>query len=162
MRYRYHSCTSLGPPVLQFFNKGDQETTNNVSNVENTPSATDEGQAAVGNAFQNSGNVSDGAFGIRAGKNAKVNVTFASDPGVLNSLLGQQTKTLSDLLGGINSANSGVNNALAGGLSSILDKITGLAESKQTDGESGKDQRIVWIVVAVLAVVAIIFWRRKR
>lgn len=45
-------------------------------------------------------------------------------------------------------------------LENVLGKLTDLAESKQTDGESGKNQIVLYVVLAVLAVVAWIFYRK--
>jgi hypothetical protein len=42
----------------------------------------------------------------------------------------------------------------------VLGKLTELAQSKQTDGESGRNMVILWIALGLLAVVGILFWRK--
>jgi len=42
-----------------------------------------------------------------------------------------------------------------------LSQIGSLAESKQTEGEAGRNKIMMWVALAALAVVAIVFWRSR-
>lgn len=43
----------------------------------------------------------------------------------------------------------------------MLGQISSLAESKQTEGESDRNRILMWVALAALAVVALIFWRQR-
>jgi len=44
----------------------------------------------------------------------------------------------------------------------ILSKLGELAESKQTEGESGRNQIVLWVVLGVLAVAALLVWTKRH
>lgn len=46
-------------------------------------------------------------------------------------------------------------------LGQVLTEISSLAESKQTEGEAGRNKIMMWVALAALAVVAIMFWRQR-
>ena len=65
-------------------------------------------------------------------------------------------KTLEHLLTTQSAASAASGNTLE----TLLSKVTDLAENKQTDGESGRNKTILYLVLAALAGVAVIFGRR--
>lgn len=94
------------------------------------------------------------------GSTTTTNIT-TSDPDVLREALefadrqsSGFTDTLQDLLNAQGSQTQGI-------LDAVLGQLASLAESKQTEGESGRDKIIMWIALGLFAVVAIFFWRRR-
>lgn len=92
-------------------------------------------------------NVSGGVqFGTSSEQLAKITDSFAKASS-------DSSKAITDLLDKVldsQSANTG----------DAINKITDLAENKQTDGESGKNKIVLYVVAGVLALVAFIFWKK--
>jgi hypothetical protein len=51
--------------------------------------------------------------------------------------------------------------AISANTADALGYVTGLSESRLTDGDSSRNRIILYVVLAVLAVFGLIFWRRK-
>jgi len=47
-------------------------------------------------------------------------------------------------------------------LESIGSKLSGLAENQQTGGDSSRNKIVLYVVLAVIALIAVIFWRRSK
>lgn len=66
----------------------------------------------------------------------------------------RQSQGFSEALGGVSGQTASI-------IDKVLANLTDLAESKQTEGESKRDSKVLWIALGLLAVVGIYFWGRK-
>lgn len=134
------------------------------SDVEKSPvTADNESVAAGGNVsfFQpTTGDISTelgpGAQQFNLKKKSKLVINYQSDPNLLRDVLGQQQQTLQEFLSSQAAGQSQAGESLADALA----KIGELAESKQTGGETLRDRTVLYIILAGLAAVAVIFGKR--
>lgn len=95
-------------------------------------------------------------------------LTIQSDQGAVAGaidLIKQTSADLSGSLGQLIAAQSAVNKEALGQTGSIVDAVlgavSGLAESKQTEGASGQNKLFLWLALAGLAVIAWVLTRRS-
>ncbi len=91
--------------------------------------------------------------GLQVGKNFKGSITV-NDTAALADL----AKTSNENLASIGGAGTSAINGIVG---QAFDKITGLSESKQTGGASDQNKTVLYIVLAVVGMVAAIFYFRR-
>ena len=85
-------------------------------------------------------------------------ITAALDKlGDLNSNYNANLQNIFDQAAAANAAAAA---ASGGNLDKVLSTLTPLAESKQTDGESGRNNVVLWVFLAIAAVAGIYFWRK--
>ncbi len=111
-------------------------------------------------------------YSVQLKGNSKLNTAPTYNLGKGASLVIGDTKPVEDLskafaesVADMSKANSaGLSDAMAGlgdQLKSAFAQLTTLSESKQTEGESGRNQYMLWFVLGVLALMGFIFfWRR--
>lgn len=110
----------------------------------------------IGNdASQGQGVINNGALAIGgAGNNLQgADITLGYDAGQFQTALQSVGSNLSNAL---NSQSAASNTTL----DAVLNKLSALAESKQTDGASAVNKNIVWIVAGLLLLLGYLF-RRK-
>lgn len=116
------------------------------------PSAND-ASVAVGKQGSAVFDTLTGSTQFRLGPNAKLNITQTSDPKLLQDFITSQNQLTQSALTQSQLAQADSDKTLA----ALINKISDLAESKQTGGESARDKTILYVVLAGLAAVAFIF-----
>lgn len=106
--------------------------------------------ASQGQGVINNGALAIGGYGNNL-SNATVSVGY--DAGQFQTALQTVGSNLSSAL---NSQSASSNSTL----DAVLNQIGALAESKQTDGASGVNKNIVWIVAGVLLLLGFLFYRK--
>ena len=100
-------------------------------------------------AYGGSGNIQSLGSTTVAGNKGDVTITTA-DPAVLRDALAQVT-SLADGAARLFSTSQDKTNAL----------VTTLAETKQTDGAAATNRNLVYVSLAALAVLGVVFYRRS-
>lgn len=67
------------------------------------------------------------------------------------------TGSLGSILDKFNQSSTATATASGQNLDKVLAQLAPLAESKQTDGQSGQNKTVLYIVLAIAAAVAVIF-----
>lgn len=92
------------------------------------------------------------------------NVTFG-DAGayqLARDFVTSYNETLSDLVSKQQAAASDASTQTTGLVTTLADKISALVESRNTEGESTRNNTLLYIALAIAAVFGIFFWRRNR
>ncbi len=109
----------------------------------------------IGSDASSSGVVNNGGLAIGGQNNnlTGAQVTVGYDAGQFQTALQTVGSNLSEALNAQGDAGKQT-------LDSVLTKLSDLAESKQTDGESGKNKIVLYVVAGVLALLAFLFYRK--
>jgi hypothetical protein len=140
---------------MGFFGSGDKSQATTVQNL----GASDEGVVLGGQKntnLLNSGVAVTGSKGVNIGTTIEAtdsNVTLGYDANAFNAALGNVGNTLTAALDKQSTAGKSI-------LDSTLNKISELAESKLTEGDSDRNKIILYVVAGVLLLVGVIFWRK--
>lgn len=111
----------------------------------------------IGNdASQGQGIINQGALAIGGYGNNLSNaaITVGYDAAQFQNALQSVGSNLSNALNSQSAAGQST-------LNSVLDRISTLAENRQTDGDSSRNKIVLWIVLGVLALVGFVFTRKK-
>ncbi len=93
-------------------------------------------------------------------KGTKGNVTI-NDPAPIANLAGQFTDSIKDVA---NAASASLGNALqqqAATVQSALDKVTDVSTNAQTGGDSSRNKIVLYVVLAALTLLGVVFYFRK-
>ena len=101
-------------------------------------------------------------FGAIA-KGATVNLTTTSPEllGHLSDLAENTSANFSQVIDSINTASAAGAASQKGLLDGVFEKLTDLAESKQTDGASGQNKTVLYVVIAIVVAVVVYFFGKK-
>ena len=80
------------------------------------------------------------------------NSYITNDPSILKTALKQQNALADSFLEAYQTQDQN--------LASVLASNAALAENKSTDGEAGRNRTMLYVTLAVLALVGWIFWKR--
>jgi len=136
---------------------------------------TESGSLALtgkGSTYLSPGSLQVGAKGqLNTGlqlSNVGGDVTFtSSDPGVLamaldriSELSSTNAAAIENLASKSAQAASEAIEASKANLDDLLANIASLSENRQTDGEAGKNKIVLYVVLAVLALLGLLLWRK--
>lgn len=132
-----------------------------------TAGSDDSTVSGIGSASTQSG-ISLSGFGtvnkLGADFTGANNITVA-DAGAFDlarDFVASYNETLSDLVTKQQTAAAEASTQTSGLVATLADKISALVESRNTDGESSRNNTLLYIALAVAAVFGIFFWRRNR
>lgn len=140
---------------MGFFGSGDKSQSTTVTNL----GASDEGIVLGGSKntnLLNSGVAITDSKNVVLGNSIEAkdsNVTLGYDANAFNAALGNVGDTLTKALNQQSTAGKSI-------LDSTLNKISELAESKLTEGDSDRNKIILYVVAGALLLVGVIFWRK--
>lgn len=117
--------------------------------------------ATRGNAIFN--DLGEGASQVTVKKGGRyvVRINQTSDPALLQNILTQQQQSLQQVLAPVLASQGTATAGLTQSLQDILNRVGDLAENKQTEGESGRNKTVLYIVLAAVAGLAIIFGKGR-
>lgn len=175
---RWHAAL---PPILEAsrcygtFGSGDKTQTTTDIQTGASDDATNTTQTGVNALSLGSGN-SQGGYGninvldqqtggTRLGDGAKLNLGTVAGNTVGGDVTvgydaGQFQTALQTVGSNLSNAVTAQQEAAQKNLDSVLSQLSTLAESAQTDGESGKNQIVLYVVLAVVGLVGWIFYRK--
>lgn len=155
-----------------FGNLGPTSTSTSITTSENV-TATDEGVVSGGDVtkagdFSDLTNISQKTTLSDSAKLVGVDVSGAnvqgglnvttSDPGIVRDALAAIQASTQNFSGTLSDVINGANANAAAQNSKVLDKISELSLSRQTDGASVAGKNIVWILLGVAAAVVLAIW----
>lgn len=152
---------------MGFFGSGDKiqtDTTNQTGASESAQQNLGAGQAVKDDGIAVGGYQStlQAAGAIKSdGLGNVLNVTDGGAFDLVKYIAGLQSETLTGSLAAVKeqAVSSGATQSSL--LSSVVESLAALSESKQTDGQSGLNKTFMYAVFAVAAVAAIYFWKKK-
>lgn len=111
--------------------------------------------------IQNSNLASGELLGAQNSNIGDVSITDGGAFDLVKYIAGLQAETNASALGAV-----GDNAAAAAGnqnnlLAAVLDSLSTLSESKQTEGQSGLNKTFLWAIGLVVVGVVLYFWKKK-
>jgi hypothetical protein len=138
---------------MGFFGFDKRETDNSQSQTDNRAAATDGSLIGYGsNARTAGGALLESAGGAVSYASDYDYSSIYNDPEIALTALKEQRKLSGDFLGAMKARDAT--------LADVLAANAALAEGKQTDGEAGRNKTMLYVTLAVLALVGWIFWKR--
>lgn len=149
--------------VFGFGDKLQTDVTNQTGSSEDSQLAQN-GQNAKDSAVSQGGflttNIGPGA--INAASGANVTLTDGGAFDLARDFVTNYNATLTDLVSAQNDSLAEASSTTSGLIAGLADKISALVESRNTDGESTRNNTILYIALAVAAVFGLFVWRRTR
>lgn len=95
--------------------------------------------------------------GVEIGKGAKLSTLDFGKSKVKGNISVTINEGAGDLVGAVKSLATKVGDTLQ----STVGQIIPLAENKQTGGESGQNKTVLWVVLAALAMLGFVFYKKR-
>ena len=138
-----------------FFGSGDK----NQSTTNTQVGASEEAEQI----YASGSNVSKaGAIALTGSNIRDLTLTDGGAYDLARDFIASYNSTLSDLVSKQTDASSDSQSKTADLLNSLITGFGSIVESKNTDGESNRNQTILYIALAIAAVFGLFIWKRSR